>query len=85
MSKLPRAEAKGLRYTAHAKQRMAERCLSERIVSHAVAWGVESYQDDEGQVRKYELQMSGSGYNYSLFVVLDTLTVVTAYLRVHNS
>jgi len=84
MSKLPRAEAKGLRFTLHAKQRMAERQLSQRIVSHAVAWGIESFQDDEGQVRKYELQMSGSGVDYSLIVIVDLLTVVTAYVRINH-
>jgi hypothetical protein len=83
MSNLPRPEAKGLRYTAHAKQRMAERVLSERIVSHAVAWGIESVQDDSGQVRKYELQMSGKGVSYSLVVIVDGLVVVTAYIRLH--
>ncbi len=82
MSQLPRPEAKGLRYTAHARERMAERCLSERIVSHAVAWGIESIQDDDGQVRKYELQMSGKACDYSVIVIVDELRVVTAYVRI---
>jgi hypothetical protein len=84
MSALPRPEANGLRYTAHARERMAERRLSERIVNHVVAWGDESIQDEEGQVRRYELKMFSADVYYSIFVIVDDLRVVTAYVRIHH-